>query len=201
MALLDSELARIKWHLGFNVLSIGALPYVGYVSLFDQVIQPYVEAGAKTTSSTTVAVASEPTPVTLTLGSSVGFSAEARVIIDVDSRQERVTVQSLSGSTITVLLSLAHSGTYPVVVEGPESIVRDVLGQCDAAWAQYNEAVSNAGIKSLGRGPEIEWFPETGGGGALSAARATLRHWRMELASLLGIAPNRGGGAGRAELY
>lgn len=201
MALLDSEVARIKWHLGYNVLSIGAEPYVGVAAIFSQVIQPYVEAGAKTTSSTAVTAASEPTPVTLTLASAVGFSAEGRVIIDVDSRQERVTVQSISGSTITVQLSLAHSGTYPVAVEGPESIVRDLLRQCDAAWTQYSESIGNAGIKSLGRGPEIEWFPETSGGGSLSAARATLRHWRRELGFALGLAPMNGGGGSRVELY
>lgn len=40
MALLDSELARIKWHLGFNLLDVGATPYIGVAAIFEQVIQP-----------------------------------------------------------------------------------------------------------------------------------------------------------------
>lgn len=199
MALLDSEIARIKWHLGFNVLSVGAEPYVGYASLFDQVIQPYVVAGAKTTCTTTVTAASTPTPVTLTLASATGFTAGAVCIVDVDSRQERATIQHVSGSTITLILSSAHSGTYPVAVEGPESIVRDVLSKCDAAWSAYSEAIANGGLKQLGQG-EIEWFPEGGGNGALSSARATLSSWRSELGSLLGIRAN-GGPSLRCELY
>ena len=199
MALLDSEIARIKWHLGFNVLSVGAEPYFGYVSIFDQVIQPYVAAGASSTSSTSVTAATTPTPVTLTLASATGFVAGAACIVDVDSRQERATIQSVSGSTITLLLSKAHSGTYPVAIEGPESIVRDVLSKCDAAWTAYSEAITNAGLKQLGQG-EIEWFPEGSGNGALSSARATLTAWRNELGSLLGLAPN-GGPSLRCELY
>jgi hypothetical protein len=200
MALLDSEIARIKWHLGYNVLSVGAEPYFGYVSIFDQVIQPYVTAGAKTTSATTVTAASTPTPVTLTLASATGFESYASVIVDVDSRQERATVQSVSGSTITLILSNAHSGTYPVAVEGPESIVRDVLSKCDAAWSAYSEAIGNAGLKQLGQG-EIEWFQEGSGNGALSSARATLMNWRRELGNALGLPPAGSGGSSRCELY
>ena len=194
MALLDSELARIKWHLGFNLLDVGATPYIGVAAIFEQVIQPYLSGGATTTCATAVTAASTPTPVTLTLASATGFTAMDPVIVDVDSRQERATVQRVNGSTITVILSLAHTGTYPVTVEGGEAIIRSILGNCDAASAAYASAISSAGIKQLGRG-EIEWFGDgAGSSGLLTSTKRALTHWRNELASALGMPAPSGGG-------
>jgi hypothetical protein len=194
MALSDSEIARIKGHLGYNVLSIGAEPYIGITALFSQVIQPYLIGGAATTSATSVTAASEPTPVTLTLTSPAGFVAGDICIVDVDTRQERATIQSLSGSTITVQLSFAHSGTYPVVVEGPEALVRSILRKADEAQVALNESTASAGIKQLGQG-EIEWFGSNDGS-LLRSLRGQLNYWRDELAALLGIVRlNKGGGA------
>lgn len=200
MALLDSEIARIKWHLGYNLLSVGATPYIGVAAVFEQVIQVYLEGTASTTSATSVTAASTPTPVTLTLVSATGFNPSDKVVIDVDSRQERVTVQSVSGSTISVILTKAHSGTYPVSVEGPDTIVRDILQRCDDAWAAYSTALSSAGLKQLGQG-EIEWFEEKGSSGRLGALKATLARWRSELGSVLGISPRNRGNGGSYELY
>lgn len=200
MALLDSEIARIKWHLGYNLLSVGATPYIGVAAVFEQVIQVYLEGTASTTSATSVTAASTPTPVTLTLASATGFNPSDKVVIDVDSRQERVTVQSVSGSTISVILTKAHSGTYPVSVEGPDTIVRDILQRCDDAWAAYSTALSSAGLKQLGQG-EIEWFEEKGSAGRLGALKATLARWRGELGSVLGISPRNRGNGGSYELY
>lgn len=200
MALLDSEIARIKWHLGYNLLSVGATPYIGVAAVFEQVIQVYLEGTASTTSATSVTAASTPTPVTLTLASATGFNPSDKVVIDVDSRQERVTVQSVSGSTISVILTKAHSGTYPVSVEGPDTIVRDILQRCDDAWAAYSTALSSAGLKQLGQG-EIEWFEEKGSAGRLGALKATLARWRGELGSVLGISPRNRGNGDSYELY
>lgn len=201
MALLDSELARIKWHLGFNLLEVGANPYIGVAAIFEQVIQPYLSGGATTTSATAVTAATTPTPVTLTLTSATGFSALDPVIIDVDSRQERATVQAVSGSTITVILSLAHSGTFPVTVEGGETIVRTLLKRCESAAQAYDDALSSAGIKQLGRG-EIEWFGDgAGSSGLLTSTKKALTHWRGELASALGMGARGSSGGGMTTLY
>jgi len=200
MALLDSEISRIKWHLGFTVVGIGAEPRIDYVALFDQVIQPYVGTNATTTSSTPVAAATTPVPVTLTLASATNFHASDKVVVDVDSRQERVTVQSVSGSTISVILTKAHSGTYPVSVEGPDTIVRDILQRCDDAWTAYANALTSAGLQSLGQN-EIVWFQEKGSSGRLGALRSTLSRWRGELGSVLGISPRNSGHGGSYELY
>ena len=186
MAILDSELARIKFHCGYNLLSVGAEPYIGHAAIWD-VVQDNLSGGAATTSATTVAAATTPTPVTLTLTSATGFAAGNAVIVDVDSRQERATVQAVSGATITVLLSFAHTGTYAVTVEGGESVVRGLLKSCDAALTAYESAITSAGIKQLGRG-EIEWFGDGNGSrGLLSSAKRALDAWRDELASALGV--------------
>src|SRR5215471_2659866 len=120
MALLDAELNRIRYELGYPGLSVLAEPYIGIAAVFTRIVQPYLLSGASSTSSTAVTAATAPTLVTLTLASATGFDAGARVVIDVDARQEMVTVESVSGSTISVLLKLAHTGTYPVTVEGSE---------------------------------------------------------------------------------
>lgn len=184
MALLDAEVWRLKYELGYNALEIGAEPYVGHSSLFDQVVQPYLNAGATTTSSTTVAAATTPTPVTLTLASVTGVAANATLVVDVDGRQEPGTVQSVTGSDVTLLLSLDHTGTYPVTVEGGETIVRDVLRRLRAiADSLANDAVSSAGVKSV---DEIEFFGEAEMARANMLRREQSR-LRDELASVLGI--------------
>jgi hypothetical protein len=195
MALTDSEIARLRYELGYPVLSVSAEPYVGFVQLFDQIIKPYTLGGAATTSSTPVTAASAPTPQTLTLASATGVTAGCVVVIDVDSRQERATVQSLSGSAMTVQLSLAHSGVFPIVVEGGESIIRDLLRELRSVGDTISKLRSRAGIKSV---DDVQFF----GGGATLASQgidpitqvlALRETWRDELASILNI-PRRNGG-------
>lgn len=205
MSLTSGEVQRIRFELGYNVLSANAEPYIGVTSLFDQIIQPYLTAGASTTSSTAVSASASPTPRTLSLANAVGFAAGDRVVVDVDSRQEAVTVQSVSGSNIIALLSLDHTGTYPVTVEGGESIVRAILRQIQAisglgtaSGGRFGAAVSGAGIKKV---DEIEFFGGGDGGGYSSTVGGTLerqlRYWRSELAAALGVENLRDdGGAG-----
>ena len=206
MALLQSELLRVKAELGYNVLGIGALPYVGYTALFDSVIAPYLTAGAQTTSSTAVVAASSPTPSTLTLASASGFAEGDIVIVDVDSRQERATIQRLSGTSATVLLSLAHTGSsYPVTVEGGEAMVRDMLRKLQALSGPGGKLESFAGTAGLKRAEDIEWYPNSSGGGSSQFAdlKKLRAYWRDELASLLGVPNlwNYKGGAGCSEIY
>ena len=63
MALTSAEVRRIRYELGYNVLAVGAEPYVGVTQLFEQVIQPYLTAGASTTSSTAVVASSTGAPI------------------------------------------------------------------------------------------------------------------------------------------
>lgn len=201
MALLDSEIARCKYELGYNLLTVSAEPYIGVARVFELVIQPNLLAGAKTTSATVVtavAAGALASPVTLTLADATGFSAGDRVIVDVDSRQEAATVQAVAGATITVLLSKAHTGTYSVTVERGESIVREILGRLrDIADKLGSVVLQQVGIKQV---DEIEFF----GGNMFSVRREMQRmqdYWRNELASALGVQNLRANAGGAIAVY
>lgn len=193
MALTDSEIMEAKFHTGWSVLEAGAEPYIGIASAFDTVIQAYTEAGASTTSSTAVTAASTATPATLTLASATGFALFDRVVIDVDDRQEEATVQSVSGSDIVVLLTKAHSGTYPVTVEGGEVIIRRILRKLrdltgvSGSMASGTSAASG-GLKKV---DEVEWYDASSASGKtqFDMLAEQVMYWRDQLASALGI-PN-----------
>ena len=185
MALTDSEVARIKAELGYNLLGIGAVPYVGVTQLFEQVIQPYLTGGVATTSATTVAATTTATPATLKLASADGFTAGARVVVDVDDREEIVTVQSVSGATLTALFKLPHTGTYPVILEGGEAIVRGILRNIRNVQNQINAAASTAGLKRV---DVLEFYGSTVQTTQVSMLQKTLGYWRDQLASTLGVA-------------
>lgn len=201
MALTDAEIQRIRYELGYPNLDTAAEPYIGIAAVFTQVIQPYTLSGAATTSSTPVTAASTPTPQTLSIASATGFAAGAVVLVDVDTRQERATVQSISGTSIVLQLSLAHSGTYPVTVEGGESIIRDILQELRRVSDAVISLKDRVGLK---KADEIEFF----GGGQTLASQGidpmthtlNLReYWRDELARCLGLprlnAKNSSGGS------
>ena len=185
MALSSQEILSVRKELGHNLLTIGALPFIRYVSLFDQIVGPYMDTGATTTSSTTVTAASTPTPVTLTLASATGFTAEARVVVDVDSLQEEATIRAVSGSTITLILSLAHTGTYPVTMVGGVTIIRSILKDLAALKTQLGTVIATAGLK---RAEDIEWYQAQGGAAGGSAQLAALYHQRDELRDQLAAA-------------
>lgn len=190
MALLSSEVWRVKAELGYNLLNIGAEPYIGVTSLFEQVIKPYLSSGAITTSSTVVTAQDGPTAVTLTLASAIGFSQFDRVIVDVDANQEAASVRAISGNNITVLLSGAHSGTYPVTVEGGEGIVRETLSRIQSVKTQMAATLGEGQLKKV---DEVEFYQSpmavsaSLGGGIFGMLAAQLAFWRDELASILGI--------------
>lgn len=201
MSLTTAEVARVKHELGYNVLLVGAEPYVGISTLFETAIAPYTQSGALTTSSTAVTAATTPTLVTLTLADATGFAAGARVVVDVDSLQESATVRSMSGSAITLLLSNAHSGTYPVTVEGGESIIRAILRQIQAIsglgsnTGELQSAMAAAGIKRVN---EIEFFGGEASGATtrIRQLEALLAYWRDELSIALNVENRRGAAGG-----
>lgn len=207
MSLLTSEVTRIKYELGFNVLSLGAEPYIGITQLFENVIQPYTLSGASTTSATAIVAADDPRtpePATLALASATGFAAGNRIIVDVDGRQESATAQSLSGSSLVLLLALEHTGTYPVTVEGGESIIRDLLRQIRIATDRLTKAIGYAGVKKV---DEVEFFSPKEMNNTLGAFGAIWKErdmLRRELADLLGIVylrETRGGGGASLSVY
>ena len=155
MAFTTSELARIKAELGYNLLSVGATAYIGITQLFEQVVNENLADEVRTTSATSVTAQSSPTPVALTLGDATGFTAGDQVVVDVDSRREKATIAAVTGSTVTVQLTLPHSGTYPVSVAGPIVMAREALGRIDAIKARM---AGTYGAGALKRVDEIEFW-------------------------------------------
>lgn len=209
MSLLESEVYRLRAELGYNVMGISALPYIGITPIFDSVIQQYINQSAITESSTTLDATNLPylqatiivasMPATLVRG--------VRVIIDVDDLQEAVTVRSIVSSTsFTALIKNSHSGTYPITVEGGESIIREKMAQLRAVngpGGQLETAMFSAGIKAV---DEIQFFGGMGaqseGVDALTQAIMLQELYRDELASFLGIGrKNRLGGGGYVEAF
>jgi len=118
MAFSESDIEQIMYEMGYNLLTTSAEVYVGIVAFFRQVLKPFISMGAITSSSTVVLTpTSLPTPVSLTLLSIAGISVGTKVTVDVDSLAETCTVQSVTGSSITVLLQKPHSATYPVLIQ------------------------------------------------------------------------------------
>lgn len=173
----------MKAELGYHLIGVDGEPYISWTSVFSQIIQPYLDSGTSTTSSTSVSAATSPTPVNLTLASATGFASGARVVIDVDERQEMATIQHLNGSVITVQLRNAHSGTYPVSIEGSgEAIVREILRKIRDVKAEMATARGEGAVKAV---DEIEFFDS--GMSLFGALGNQLAFWREELAAALGV--------------
>ena len=185
MALLASELQRVRYELGYNNLAVGAEPYVSYVAMFDKVVQVYLSAGAITSSATPVVASGVAAPFALTLTSPTGFTSGDIVIVDVDDRQEIVTSQALVGSTLTVLLIKPHSGTYPVTVEGGEGIVRENLNRIRETKAKMAQSFGSGSLKQV---DEVQFY-DTRGKSQFGVLGSQLMFWRDELAGCLGL-PN-----------
>jgi hypothetical protein len=188
MALLTSEITRLRFELGYNTLDAGAEPYISVVAVFDQVIATYLRAGATTTSNTPIDAATTATPVPVSLALITGFAAGASVVVDVDERQESATVQLVEANDIWVQLSNEHSGTYPVTVEGGESIVREILGHLRGIAAELGvngSAIGSAGIEQV---DEIRFFGEgSAGDGRIGQLKDLQMYWRDQLAGALGV--------------
>jgi hypothetical protein len=184
VALLDSEIQRIRFELGYTVMGVNSEPYVEYFGTIDRVISLYLNAGATTTSSTSVTAATTPTQRTIVLASATGFVAGATIYVDVLPVQERAIIQSISGTSIVVYLQKAHAGSYPVTVDGGESIIREKLAQLYDIDVKTSAAINTAGLKRV---DDIEFY---GGTTATSQAKMLqqLRDLRRdELASALGV--------------
>jgi len=96
---------------------------------------------------------------------------------------------------VTLYLKLAHSGTYPVTVEGGESIVREYLARIRDVKAQMAQTFGEGSLKKV---DEIEFYQTMKGATLFGNLGAQLSWWRDELASVLGIrsgwAQKRSGG-------
>lgn len=202
--LAQSELQRIKHELGFNQLTVGAVPYVQITQYFEQIVQPQLQADALTTSATAVTASPTPAAVALTLASATGFAMFARAVVDIDENQESAQVQSVAGNVITLFLSLAHSGTYPVQLESGITLVRDYLRRLRSIAIQIETVPSRAGVRKV---DEILLETNRNQATQLVTLLQTQKRWREELCMLLFGVGNvqefgsGGGGGARLAVY
>jgi|WetSurMetagenome_2_1015567.scaffolds.fasta_scaffold02064_9 hypothetical protein len=215
MALLQSEIAQLQFELGWTNLTTGAVPYIGTVATFQQVVEPYLNAGLITTSSTAVVAPTTPTLTAITLAATTGTNRQGTavsvhvgdsLVIDTDYQQEIAHVQSITGSIVSVQLRLAHTGTYSVTVQGGEEMVRFFLRRCWSIRERIANSDSRAGIKKV---DEIEFFEAKGGGSTVFKELIERQtYWRQELFRVLFGQGDRsltgndtGGGGGAIALY
>lgn len=199
MPLTTGELDRIRAELGYNVLNVGAEPFIGVHAVFSQVIQPYLREGADTTSSTTVAASAAGSLVSLSVASATGISLHERIAVDVDSSFEMGTVRAISGTTIGVILSKTHAGTYPVTVDGGLQQVRECLSAIYAAKLKIAGLNGTGALKVV---DEVQFY-DSRQKSRLKLFQEQVEFWRDELASRLGIprkSPQASGGGGYAVL-
>jgi hypothetical protein len=192
--LLDSELDRIRAELGYNLLSVGAEPYIGVQAIFSQVIQPYMREGAGTTSASsfTAETTGQSKLATLTVASATGITVLGKIAVDVDDHLEMATVRSVSSTTITCYLKKSHAGTYPIAVDGGLVIIRECLG---ALYNVQEQMLNTRGHGSLKAVDEIEFY-DTRGKSQFDVLLSQAEHWRDRLAKHLGIPRIKMGGCG-----
>jgi hypothetical protein len=200
MPFTTAELYRLKAELGFNLLSNDASPYIGITAWFDTVVNDNIASEVATTSSTTVTAATSYTPVALTLASATGFAVGARVCVDVDSRAEWATIQSLAATVATVQLKGAHSGTYPVVLDGPIPIARECLRRIDEVKREMAATFGTGQLKAV---DEVSFYQAGSTRTLFGNLGQQLTYWRNELGAALGIAPqwSQSSGCGSLSVY
>jgi hypothetical protein len=199
MPLTSGELDRVRAELGYNVLNVGAEPFIGVHAVFSQVIQPYLREGNDTTSSTAVTADEAGGFVTLTVASATGIALHERIAVDVDDYLEMATVRSVSGLSVGVILKKRHVGTYPVTVDGGLIQVRECLAALYDTHQKIKELEGTGSLKAV---DEIQFY-DSKGKTHLQVLSEQLEHWRNELRSRLGIPRQQiqRGGGGCSALY
>ena len=177
MPFTDAEIKRIKFELGQNLLEVGSEIYVGGGhQIIEAVIQQHIAAEVSTTSAAQVLDASPIVPSPVLVADATGFPAGDRIYVDV-------------GTMLTAMFSNAHGSTagavWPISLEGPIPIVRDLLAKIAAA---KTELASTFGAGALKRVDEVTFY-NTDSNSLFGSIGETVRHWRNELAVALGI-PN-----------
>jgi hypothetical protein len=199
MPFTPAELWRIKAELGYNLLNVGADAYIGISQLLEQVVNNNIDSEVTTTATTSVTASTTPTPTTITVASATGLATGDRVFVDVDSRLENVTIQNLSGTSLTALFSKAHAGTYPVMLEGPITLAKEALQRIGEVKAEMGTTFGHGALKKV---DEVEFYDSSRT--HFGSLGDQLSYWRDELASRLGV-PNlwrrRSGGSGRLSVY
>lgn len=177
----DVEMDRLRAELGFNVLTIGAVPYIPHVVIFD-LIRDYVSSTFDpTTSSTAVSAAG---PSTITVADATNIVQFGQYVIDTGAQQEVVTCGNIATTTFSGVFAKTHSGTYPVERESRLTLVRTILAKLTTLEDVIYRAMSQSGIKKV---DEIEFFGSSGESSRLQQLTDTRTMLRRELAARVNL--------------
>jgi hypothetical protein len=184
MAITDSEIERLRFFLGWGNLDVAAYPYTpdGFFEAFYDIVAPNLTTGAESTVAVSIAAAGI---VTVTPAAMTDIVPWTRLVVDVGSDEETVTVRATTATTFTARFEKAHAASFPIAVDSGTTRLRSLLAKAEATLAEKTgtKISSAAGLKMVGQG-EVEWFGVTS---ALMATDAQLLSIRRELSSLVRV--------------
>lgn len=199
MTLSSAEIDRLRFHLCYGNLAVGADVYTrdGFLALFEQVISTYLNTGTETSATTaiTAGAITEVTPVAMT-----NIVVYGQLIVDVADDAEQVMVQAVTGSTFTARFAKAHAATgYPIATESGLARLRLLLWDADRAYREMFsiDTAATSGIKEIDK-KDVVFF----GGSAVFKGR--LEHYKgivAAIASLVQVAPRCFGDSCAMEAY
>lgn len=203
MALLQSELQALRFHLGFNQELISAQAYLwdGVTQTLEQIVAVYLQSGWLAHTPTAVVASplpSPPTTVTLTMNEgvsgvynnvAVAFNVGDTIVVDQGIQQEYSFVQVVTQpNQIQCALQNAHSGTYPVTVEGGETIIRKCLTRLLRIELEMDAYRKAAGVSAAGGPTGVKFYASNGSQKSRwGELQEMYKFWRAELALSVGI--------------
>lgn len=186
MSLQPYELDIIKQQLGVTLTRVGAEPYIQYVALFDNVIQPFLYDNS-TTSSTSVAAGAGNTAVTVASNPAAPnnvtqsvFAVGSSVVVDVGPAQEVSTIIAIASLSFTIYFQNAHMAPWPLYINGAEFAVRNILARIALIEQKLGtRAVQTAGIQ---KADEVSFYASSVGmqRGATKDTHKSLIEQRMQ---------------------
>ena len=199
MALSDSEIESLRYHLGYGNIGLGVSMYTpdGFKLLFDDIIAPYLTGDTETTATTAITAGSS---VTVTPVSMTDIVPYAKLVVDVGDDVELVMVRSVSVSAFTAKFAKAHPASgYPVALMGGHARLRLLLNQADVAWQSMQDASvgATAGLQSVDKN-DVVWF------GGFQVLKDRLKHYYAiidQISSLVRVARVGSGTSGQMSLY
>lgn len=197
MAISDSEVESLRFHLGYGNINVGAYPYTpdGFKELFKDVVAPNLTGDVETSSVTPITGGNVATVTPLSM---TGIVTNARLVVDVGDDAEIVAVRSVTVTAFSARFAKAHSAGYPVALLGGQARLRLLLGQADTAWQALQDPSvgSTAGLKQVDKG-DVEWFQ------GFQVLKDRLSHYRSitaQISSLVRVPMCGEQGRGRQEL-
>jgi hypothetical protein len=197
MALTDSEVESLRFHLGYGNIGEYGAPYTPdtFLEMFQGIVSPNLSEGAETSATTSVSAGATTvvTPAAMT-----GITAYTTLVVDTGDQAEAVVVKAVTATTFTAHFLKDHATSgYPIAVMGGVARLRLLLWDADAAWRALtgSSTGSSSGIKQV---DEISFFGE--GTSVLDGRSSHYRSIVATIAALVQVPPKGADGQCNARL-